>query len=357
MRNTPRRSGLGYHAQRAVGIEEGGCGWGLAHGTTMIPFWRPVWWGGQVPTWIYRMDRMGVCVGAEMGGQLRTEKPPVVRVSGPPMVPPLRRGDGRNILRPYGLTRTYPVSRPPLHRRAIERGSVPEVDWSAGGGSAVRSLACLRRERVAVPRRGGWPSGPVPASRREARAGDCGSCGCWPAAWVGLWAGWCWVPCSAWLSRPSGLLVGGAAVGAIGGAVLGVLQWLVLRRQLARAGWWIEASTVGWAVGGAAFGLAGGAVAGFLQWLVLRRRLARAGWWIAASTVGWAIGPVIVLFGGVIGELDAVLIVLLVGALWGIGGVVGGAITGTVLVWLLRQRLVDADGAVGVAARAEAMGG
>ena len=90
-----------------------------------------------------------------------------------------------------------------------------------------------------------------------------------------------------------GLLVGGAAVGAIGGAVLGVLQWLVLRWQLAR---------VGWAVGGAAFGLVGGAVAGFLQWLVLRRRLARAGWWITASTVGWAIGPVIVLFGGVVGE-------------------------------------------------------
>ena len=64
-----------------------------------------------------------------------------------------------------------------------------------------------------------------------------------------------------------GLLVGGAAVGAIGGAALGVLQWLVLRRQLARAGWWIVASTIGWAVGGAAFGLVGGALAGFLQWL------------------------------------------------------------------------------------------
>ncbi|MDE2994821.1 MAG: hypothetical protein OXU67_13170 [Chloroflexota bacterium] len=141
-----------------------------------------------------------------------------------------------------------------------------------------------------------------------------------------------------------GLLVGGVAVGAIGGAALGVLQWLVLRGRLVRAGWWIVASTVGWAVGGAAFGLVGGAVTGVLQWLVLRRRLARAGWWIAASTVGWAIGPVIVLFGGVIGELDAALIVLLVAVLWGIGGLVGGAITGVVLVWLLRQRLVDADG-------------
>ena len=30
------------------------------------------------------------------------------RGTSPPMVPPLRRGDGRNMLRPYGLTRTYP---------------------------------------------------------------------------------------------------------------------------------------------------------------------------------------------------------------------------------------------------------
>ena len=154
-----------------------------------------------------------------------------------------------------------------------------------------------------------------------------------------------------------GLLVGGAAVGAIGGAALGVLQWLVLRGQLARAGWWIVASTVGWTVGGVSFGLVGGALAGFLQWLVLRGQLARAGWWIAASTVGWAIGPVIVLFGGVIGEMDAVLIVLLVAVLWGIGGLVGGAITGAVLVWLLRQRLGDAGGAGGEAAHAETMGG
>lgn len=81
------------------------------------------------------------------------------------------------------------------------------------------------------------------------------------------------------------------------------------------------------------------------------------GWWIAASTAGWAIGPVIVLFGGVIGELDAALIVLLVAVFWGIGGLVGGAITGTVLVWLLRQRLSGADETGNGVAPAGAMGG
>ena len=141
--------------------------------------------------------------------------------------------------------------------------------------------------------------------------------------------------------------------------------------------WWVLASVVGWGVGGvvlgpvfgvvepafgllvasAAVGAIGGAALGALQWLVLRRQLARSGWWIAVSTIGWAIGPVIVLFGGVIGALDAVLIVLLVALLWGIGGLVGGATTGAVLVWLLRQRLVGSDGAGNEAARADAMGG
>ncbi len=150
-----------------------------------------------------------------------------------------------------------------------------------------------------------------------------------------------------------GLLVGGLLVGAIGGAALGVSQWLVLRRQLARAGWWIVASTLGWAVGVVVFGLLGGTVAGVLQWLVLRQQIARAGWWIAASTVGWTIGPVIILFGGVISGGSEVLVVLLVVLVWVIGGLVGGAITGAVLVWLLGQRSVDADGVVSGAARAD----
>ena len=45
------------------------------------------------------------------------------------------------------------------------------------------------------------------------------------------------------------------------------------------------------------------------------------------------------------------------GGEWAVGGVVGGAIAGAVLVWLLRRRLGDAEGAGSGAARAEAMGG
>ena len=37
-------------------------------------------------------------------------------------------------------------------------------------------------------------------------------------------------------------------VGAVGGASVGIVQWLVLRAEVARAGWWVVASTVGWGV-------------------------------------------------------------------------------------------------------------
>ena len=65
------------------------------------------------------MDGQDGSLRRDGGGQFRTEKPPVVRVSGPPMVP-RTAGDGRNMLRPYGLTRTYPSQ--PGPPRAEARG-------------------------------------------------------------------------------------------------------------------------------------------------------------------------------------------------------------------------------------------
>ncbi len=40
-----------------------------------------------------------------------------------------------------------------------------------------------------------------------------------------------------------------AAVMAVSGAILGLTQWLILRHAVRRAGWWILASSVGWAFG------------------------------------------------------------------------------------------------------------
>ena len=131
------------------------------------------------------------------------------------------------------------------------------------------------------------------------------------------------------------VIVGGYVRLAAGGILVGALQWLLLRRQIARAGRWVLANIgavlivgaivfgvgavnadVGWVVGA---GLSGTLV-GVLQWLVLRGQVARAGWWVVASTLGWIAGMPV---GGFLG--------------WAALGAMYGAITGVGIVWLLRQ--------------------
>ena len=108
---------------------------------------------------------------------------------------------------------------------------------------------------------------------------------------------------------------------------------------------------MGWAVGGAsalfvdgaqifAMVLAvGGASVGIAQWLVLRRQVAKAGWWVLASTVGWAmcVALAVDLFLGGLGGWDFIIAIILLP----VGGFVAsawyGTITGSVMVWLLRQ--------------------
>lgn len=132
-------------------------------------------------------------------------------------------------------------------------------------------------------------------------------------------------------------IVSQSVFGAVVGASVGALQWLVLRRQVSRAGWWILATALGIGVGfaliraatpavsrvlggGPIYGLANGVLVGILvgtlQWLVLRRQVSRAGWWVLASAVGTGVGF----------ALDQV-----------VGQLVSVAMTGTVLAWLLRQ--------------------
>lgn len=126
------------------------------------------------------------------------------------------------------------------------------------------------------------------------------------------------------------------AGGAVGAPVLGLTQWLVLRRQISQAGWWMLTTSVGWIVGwGAGFavlatphpqpvvaGAMAGVGIGLLQWSVLRRHVSRAGWWILACSVSWALSWTSFALGGLLASLV---------------GVVGvAAITGTGLVWLLQ---------------------
>ena len=130
----------------------------------------------------------------------------------------------------------------------------------------------------------------------------------------------------------------GVAWGAI---LVGGLEWLLLRRHVARAIRWVLAcfgavavvgvvvfgvgafdADAGWVAGTGIFGT----VAGVFQWLVLKGQVPRAGWWVLASTVGWVVGiPV----GEELG--------------WNGLGAGYGLITGMVLVLLLRQKSRGAD--------------
>ncbi len=151
--------------------------------------------------------------------------------------------------------------------------------------------------------------------------------------------------------------------GAASGAVVGLVQWLVLRRQISRAGWWILASAAGLAVAtGAGIVVAwltgysielanfavlgrwvavaalGGAVIGILQWFVLRRQVSRASWWVLASTLGWASCMAVAGAGMIATQMGlGPLLRSLIG-----GGVVLGAVTGGALIRLLRQPVPEA---------------
>jgi MFS family permease len=148
-----------------------------------------------------------------------------------------------------------------------------------------------------------------------------------------------------------------AVGGAVCGGLLGIIQRRVLQRQTSQFSWWVEASTVGGAVSGAVGGAValvvdeaqilamvpavGGALVGIAQWLVLRRQVDQAGYWVLASTVGWAMGGAVALVLGGMRGWDLILVILLLP----VGGMVAtawyGAITGGVLVWLLRQPITE----------------
>ncbi len=136
------------------------------------------------------------------------------------------------------------------------------------------------------------------------------------------------------------------------GGLLGCLQWLVLRGRMVRAAWWIPAGVIGWPLGLAASylvqwvlrklpgipypGIAGysavvGAALGWVQWLVLRREVRGAAWWIAANALAWALGFAV----GFDLARGRNIPTMLAGS---VSGAIGGAITGAAMLWLLVQK-------------------
>lgn len=103
-----------------------------------------------------------------------------------------------------------------------------------------------------------------------------------------------------------GWIVGGFLVGPVGmvasGVAIGVLQWLVLKQHIRRDWQWILATSGGWVVGwGIAFaalplqldfvsGFLIGTTTGMAQWLILRKEVHWAGWWVVISALAWSTG-------------------------------------------------------------------
>lgn len=156
------------------------------------------------------------------------------------------------------------------------------------------------------------------------------------------------------------------------GAVVGLVQWRVLRQVLKdlKLQTWASASIVGagiaWTLGmipstvmainsdgnnvspptemsdmvmyglAALMGLVLGPILGIPQWRVLRHHVSRAGWWVPANAVAWAAGMPLIFVG--MGFIPAegigiTAVLVLLSTLLATGALVG-AIHGFVLIWL-----------------------
>jgi len=143
-------------------------------------------------------------------------------------------------------------------------------------------------------------------------------------------------------------LIGWAIAGALAGAFFGVNQWFLFRPLGARsqgantigkwAHWWVLATIAGWSIaitvviglgtgedlGFAVTGAVIGISVGIPQWFVLRPYAHKAEWWGLSNTVGWILGL-------------ALLDVMNRAIGFPLVGVVSSALTGGMMVWLLRN--------------------
>jgi hypothetical protein len=161
----------------------------------------------------------------------------------------------------------------------------------------------------------------------------------------------------------------------VSGAFIGANQWLVFRRRLSHSGWWVPAAVAGWGMAGAFSGglsalfqdvtpsmsdVSAASVAvslipfflmpGVFQWLALRRRFDNAVqwlWWSHGALFLGLVGALAVVRGGLVTvgwltpyDFPSVNVFVLFGL---VTGPIYGAVTGFVIVRLLRQQRPSHD--------------
>ena len=166
----------------------------------------------------------------------------------------------------------------------------------------------------------------------------------WVIATVAGWAVGFFL-CEALKAFVSTFLVDGLIIGTF----IGIAQGLVVRRRIAPMRWWVLASIAGFGVGlaagealalnlsaqvaGVLTGVIIGTALGIAQWLVLRRRLTQAWWWVLANIAAWGVGwPLIRLVDD--SAATPILIIYVVGAA---GAAVAAIITAIALISLMRH--------------------
>ena len=139
------------------------------------------------------------------------------------------------------------------------------------------------------------------------------------------------------------------------GFLIGLAQWVVLRKYLNDASDWVLAAGASWAVGFALGllimnGLTGTGLGGFfgyilfgiivavVQWPILRREIPNVWMWILANVIGWTTGFYASQFALDLFFNDPVIAPLAsTSVLSGVSGLVAGAITGVALIWIVRK--------------------
>ena len=140
----------------------------------------------------------------------------------------------------------------------------------------------------------------------------------------GLWFYWIMATALGWLL--GNLLFSGIPV-IISGAAIAAFQWAVLYRRIHKAWRWAIYSSLGWIVGYIIFvaffsanteallGPVMGAAIGFVQWLLLRKEVEWAGWWIIINILAWTTGftvmPGLLSSGALPGALTGLALVIL----------------------------------------------
>ena len=141
----------------------------------------------------------------------------------------------------------------------------------------------------------------------------------------------------------------------LAGVLIGFSQWIVLRQYLTTGSDWVLAGGAGWAagyalglllmqnlsttfLGGTAAYLLFGAIVALVQWPVMRREIPSTLTWVVVNSLGWAAGlwasqiALNLFFTEPVIE-PAVSTAVIAGT----SGLVAGAITGIALIWIARR--------------------